>query len=103
MHAQSDSRACTATLKEISKEKFLEYLCINFPADAKRTRSALIHQSFGDKIVGLLSGRRDHDHRGETNSKHFRYFVKKNGFRLLDLPVAGIINALVVPVKDAKS
>ena len=76
-----------------SVSKFNEYLQLSFPQDSKRTRSGIIHREFANgRIVSHLKGRSDPD-------KHFRHMVKKNQFQLLDLPEAGIKDALVVRVK----
>ena len=37
-----------------TEERFKEYLDSKFPVDDKRTRSAIIHQSYGERIVRHL-------------------------------------------------
>ena len=60
-------------------EAFNEYLNESFPVGAKRTRSALVRQSYADRIVRYLKdGSNEYD-------KNFRHLVKKSGFQLLDL------------------
>ena len=75
-----------------TEERFKEYLDSKFPVDEKRTRSAIIHQSYGERIVRHLKGTPD-------DCKLFRHFVKKTQFKLLDLPAAGLRDVLVVSVK----
>lgn len=75
---------------------FKEYVDESFPAGAKRTRSAIIHRDYADRIVRLLKdGSLDSD-------KNFRHLVKRNGFQLLDLPEAGLRDVLVVKVSEQK-
>ena len=82
----------------MSKKAFEEYLLSKFPADARRSRSALIHRGFSDKIVCYLKG--GDVWRGKSNEeKHLRHFVRKSGFKLLDLPAVGVRDDLVVAVK----
>ena len=66
-----------------------------FPVEEKRTRSAIIHCKYGERIVRHLKGTRD-------DCKLFRHFVKKNQFKLLDLPAAGVQDILVVELKEDK-
>ena len=78
-----------------TEERFKEYLDSKFPVDEKRTRSAIILQSYGERIVRHLKGTPD-------DCKLFRHFVKKTQFKLLDLPAAGLRDVLVVAVKEDK-
>ena len=71
---------------------FEEYLFAAFPKDAKRTRSAVIHQQFGERITHFLKN---------LYRLRIETFVIC-GFQLLDLPEAGIRDALVVQVKGEK-
>ena len=76
-------------------DAFEEYLFAAFPKDAKRTRSAVIHQQ--------LIRRTDHPLLKESiEDRNFRHLIKRSGFQLLDLPEAGIRDALVVQVKGEK-
>ena len=65
------------------KEEFDAYVQRTFPQDAPRSRSAVISESYGKRIISYLKGNSDDD-------KHFRHLVKCSGFRLLDFPEAGI-------------
>ena len=42
--------------KMSTEERFKEYLDSKFPVDEKRTRSAIIHRSYGERIVRHLKG-----------------------------------------------
>ena len=77
------------------KEVFDAYVQRTFPQDAPRSRSAVIREVYGKRIISYLKGNSDDD-------KHFRHLVKRSGFRLLDFPEAGIRDALVVAVKEDK-
>ena len=58
-------------------EAFSEYIDESFPIGAKRTRSALVRQSYADRIVRFLKdGSNEYD-------KNFRHLVKKAGFSCL--------------------
>ena len=63
---------------------------------SKRTRSAVIHQEFGERIISLLKNPL------RIEDRNFRHLVKRSGFQLLDLPEAGIRDTLVVQVKENK-
>ena len=75
---------------------FEEYLFAAFPKDAERTRSAIIHQQFGERITHFLKNPLS------IEDRNFRHLFKRSGFQLLDLPEAGIRDALVVQVKGKK-
>ena len=77
------------------KEEFDTYVQRTFPQDAPRSRSAVISEAYGKRIISYLKGNSEDD-------KHFRHLVKRSGFRLLDFPEAGIRDALVVAVKEDK-
>ncbi|KAL5505829.1 hypothetical protein EMCRGX_G007339 [Ephydatia muelleri] len=77
-------------------DAFVEYLVAAFPKDAKRTRSAVIHQQFGERIISCLKNPLC------IEDRNFRHLIKRSGFQLLDLPEAGIRDALVVQVKGEK-
>ena len=74
---------------------FNTYIDEIFPVNVKRTRSAVIRRQFAKRIVDYLKGRQEDD-------KGFRHFVKKSGFKLLDLPAVGVRDALVVRIKQEK-
>ena len=58
-------------------EAFSEYIDESFQIGAKRTRSALVRQSYADRIVRFLKdGSNEYD-------KNFRHLVKKVGFSCL--------------------
>ena len=58
-------------------------------------------RGFSDEIVCYLKG--GDIWRGKSNEeKHLWHFVKKSGFKLLDLPAVGVRDALVVAVKETK-
>ena len=63
-------------------DAFEEYLFAAFPKDAKRTHFLKNPLSIEDR--------------------NFRHLIKRSGFQLLDLPEAGIRDALVVQVKEEK-
>ena len=99
LHHVSFSLSASTEMSTCSKEAFKDYLRASFPPDAKRSRSALVHKVFCDKIVSYLKG--DEVSNGKSNEeKHFRHYVKKTGFKLLDFPAVGLRDALVVPVKE---
>ena len=68
---------------ENETEEFDAYVQRTFPVDAPRSRSAVISEAYGKRIISYLKGNCDDD-------KHVRHLVKRNGFRLLDPPEAGI-------------
>ena len=69
-------------------------LLLHFQKTLKRTRSAVI---LGERIISLLK-----NCPLRIEDRNFRHLVKRNGFQLLDLPEAGIRDALVVQVKGKK-
>ena len=70
------------------------FINAGIPIGAKRTRSALVRQSYADRIVRFLKdGSNEYD-------KNFHHLVKKSGFQLLDLPEAGLRDVLVVKIKQ---
>ena len=64
-------------------DAFVEYLVAAFPKDAKRTRSAVILQQFGERIISCLKNPLC------IEDRNFRHLIKRSGFQLLDLPEAG--------------
>ena len=77
-----------------SEAVFKTYLEATFPLDAKRTRSAIIRRPLAQRIINRL--------KGEQEDKLFRHYVKKSGFKLLDLPAVGVRDALVIELKGEK-
>ena len=75
------------------QESFHSFLLERFPPDAKRSTSAVIRASFDEMIVGVLKDPASAD-------KSIRFFVKKHGFQLLNLPSLGVQEVLVVPVNE---
>ena len=65
------------------KKEFDAYVQCTFPQDAPRSRSAVISEAYGKRIISYLKGNSD-------DVKHFHHLVKRSGFRLLDFPEAGI-------------
>ena len=59
------------------KEEFDTYVQRTFPQDAPRSRSAVISEAYGKRIISYLKGNSEDD-------KHFRHLVKRSGFRLFD-------------------
>ena len=55
----------------------------------------MIRRQYAEEVTSYMKGGSDLD-------KNFRHNVKTSGFRLLDLPEAGIRDALVVKVKEDK-
>ena len=76
-------------------DAFEEHLFAAFPKDAKRTRSAVHCNS-------PTVRRTDHPLPLSIEDRNFRHLIKRSGFQLLDLPEAGIRDALVVQVKREK-
>ena len=76
---------------------FNSFLESSFPVNGKRTRSAVIHREYANRILKVLKDEES------SEDKNFRHFVKKkSGFQTLDLPAAGLTNVLVVKVKEGK-
>ena len=74
-------------------DAFEEYLVATFTKDAKKTRSAVI---LGEWIISLLKNPL------RIEDINFRHLAKRSGFQLLDLPEAGIRDALAVQAKGKK-
>ena len=78
-------------------DAYLHPLVATFPKDAKRTRRAVIHQEFGaGTTISILKNPR------RIEDRNFRHLVTRNGFQLLDLPEAGIKDALVAGSNQRK-
>ena len=90
-----DNSTCHRILSSSEKEEFDTYVQRTFPQDAPRSRSAVISEAYGRRVISFRKGNSEYD-------KHFRHLVKRSGFRLLDFPEAGIRDALVVTVKEDK-
>ena len=75
---------------------FEEYLFAAFPKDSKRTRSAVIHQQFGERIIHFLKNPLS------IKDRNFRHLIKRSGFQLLDLPEAGIRGCIGCPSQGGK-
>lgn len=58
---------------------FKDYVDESFPVETKRTRSAIIRQTYAERIVSFLK-----DGSNETD-KNFRHLVKKSGFHMLHM------------------
>jgi len=86
---QPSERAEMAT----TEESFNTFLSERFPPDAKRSTSGVMRASFGERIIRMLKD-------PQAGDKNLRFYVKKHGFQLLDLPSLHVQDALVVPVKD---
>ena len=48
-----------------------------------------------ERIVSHLKNSSDRD-------KKFRFYVRKNGFKLMDIPELSLYDVLVVPVKETR-
>ena len=83
-----EERRCAST-------RFQAYLEKNYPESTSRSCSGVIRRSFLNRIVLHLKGTVDED-------RKFRWYVKKNGFKLMDVPELSLRDVLVVPVKEGK-
>ena len=86
--SEVDERRCAST-------HFQSYLEKNYPESTSRSCSGVIRRSFLNRIVLRLKGTVD-EHR------KFRWYVKKNEFKLMDVPELSLHDVLVVPVKEGK-
>ena len=75
------------------QEVFKRFVSERFPVDAKRGTSGVVRAAFAQKIIHALKDPAAVD-------KNLRFYVKKNGFRLLDMPSLGVHNVLVLPRED---
>ena len=48
-----------------------------------------------ERVVSYLKGKIDGD-------KKFRFYVKKKGFKLMDIPELSLHDVLVIPVKETQ-
>ena len=85
-----------STAKERSKSAFAAYLEDTFPLDGRRTRSGIFRRDFADTIVSHLNGI------GSGDSNPFRHYIQRTGIKLLDLPEAGVLDVLGMPVREQK-
>ena len=94
-----EERCCTEMEKsEIEKPcctRFRVYLEKTYPDSISRSCSGVIRKSFFNRIVLHLKGKVDED-------KKFRWYVKKNGFKLMDVPELSLCDVLVVLMKEGK-
>ena len=67
-------------------------LAEKFPS-VKRGTSGVFHKEFGDKIKAAIKDPSSAD-------KNMRFFVKKKGFQILNIPSLGARDVLVIPVKE---
>ena len=75
---------------ELDREKeFRTFLAEKFPS-VKRGTSGVFH---GDKIKAAIKDPLSVD-------KNMRFFVKKKGFQILNIPSLGARDVLVIPVKE---
>ncbi|KAL5509496.1 hypothetical protein EMCRGX_G004883 [Ephydatia muelleri] len=78
---------------ELDREKeFKTFLAEKFPS-VKRGTSGVFHKEFGDKIKAAIKDPLSVD-------KNMRFFVKKKGFQILNIPSLGARDVLVIPVKE---
>ena len=82
-------------VKDRSRTDFQKYLEKTYPESTSRSSSGVIRRSFLNRIVLHLKGKADED-------KKFRWYVKKNVFKLMDVPELSLRDVLVVPVKEGK-
>ena len=75
------------------EESFNTFLAERFPPDTKRSTSGVIRASFGERIVRIIQD-------PSTGDKNLRFWVKRHGFQLLDVPSLGVQKVLVVPLKE---
>ena len=85
---EDEERRCAST-------RFQSYLEKNYPDSTSRSCSGVIRRSFLNRIVLHLKGTVDED-------RKFRWYVKKNEFKLMDVPELSLCDVLVVPVKEGK-
>lgn len=73
------------------ESEFTAYLAEKFPSSSRGT-SGVFHKDFGEKIIGALKDPSSVD-------KNLRFYIKKNKFKILNLPSLGAHDVLVVPAK----
>ena len=76
-----------------AKDEFEKYLLERFPPDKKRGTSGVFHQDFGEKIKVAIK-------EPAIVDKNLRFYVKKHGLQLLNLPSIGSSDILFVPAKE---
>ena len=78
---------------ELDREKeFRTFLAEKFPS-VKRGTIGIFYKEFGDKIKAAIKDPSSAD-------KNMRFFVKKKGFQILNIPSLGARDVLVIPVKE---
>ena len=78
-------------MEDSRKREFDEYVSERFPPGSKRSTSGVIYTAFGKKVAAILKD-------PTTGDKNIRFWVRKRGFQLLNLPSLGAQDVLVVPV-----
>ena len=79
-------------MEDSRKKEFEDYTTERFPpAASKRSTSGVVYAAFGKKVATCLKD-------PTASDKNFRFWVKKRGFQLLNLPSLGAQDVLVVPV-----
>eukprot|EP00731_Ephydatia_muelleri_P032771 Em0024g315a len=74
------------------KKEFRTFLAEKFPS-VKRGTIGIFYKEFGDKIKAAIKDPSSAD-------KNMRFFVKKKGFQILNIPSLGARDVLVIPVKE---
>ena len=75
--------------------RFLTFLEKTYPDSTSRSSSGVIRKSFMERIVCYLKGKLAAD-------KKFRFYMRKNGFKLMDIPELSLHDVLVVPMKKTQ-
>ena len=74
------------------REEFGAFLAEKFSSNDRGT-SGVVYRDLGDKIKTVIKDPSSVD-------KNLRFFVKKKGFQILNIPSLGARDVLVVPVKE---
>ena len=77
----------------MTEAEFDRYIQERFPTAGKRSTSGIIRRSFGAKIAEVLRN-------PAAGDKNLRFYIKKHGFQLLDLPSLGMKDVLVVTARE---
>ena len=80
------------TWSSIERKSLEPFLPRSFPP-LKEELSGVFHKEFGDKIKAAIKDPSSVD-------KNTRFFVKKKGFQILNIPSLGARDVLVIPVKE---
>ena len=78
-------------MEDSRKKEFEDYITERFPPGSKRSTSGVVYAAFGKKVATCLKD-------PTAGDKNFRFWIKKRGFQLLNLPSLGAQDVLVVPV-----